>query len=57
MLDLADEATGDFTSATTADKTADEAARDKPVILDAKQEVARTHECEYCGYDPCGCGG
>ena len=34
-------------------------ADDKPVILDAKakEEVTGTQACEYCGYDPCGCGG
>ena len=32
-------------------------ADDELVIIDTKDEVAGTQECEYCGYDPCGCGG
>lgn len=57
MLDLADEAMGDLALATMADRTADETADDKPVILGPKEEAATMQECEHCGWHPCGCGG
>jgi hypothetical protein len=49
VTDLADEAKEDLTLVIAAD--------DKPVVLNPKEEAARTHECEYCGHNPCGCGG